>query len=132
MAGSEGLLVLAEAEVYESESREKVARALQNVFGSTTVEINLGERTIRATCKGNACLQRLKFEARTQRIRAALRRLLSEHVNEGATWVYLNKQAAYAGRLVPCEVENESPLGPIKLTLIYEGDIKKIIEELTA
>jgi predicted RNA binding protein with dsRBD fold (UPF0201 family) len=132
MAGRRELVVIAEVRVCATESKEKIIKALRNLFGTAEVELEGSNGNIRALCHGYACLERLKSEARLQRIRAALRRLLLENMVGNTTSIYLNKQAAYAGHLIPCETENESPLGPIKLILISNEDLNEVIQSMTA
>ena len=124
--------MIAEVRVSATESKEKIIKALRNLFGAAEVELEGGNGNIRAVCHGYACLERLKGEARLQRIRATLRRLLLENMTGNTTSIYLNKQAAYAGRLIPCEAENESPLGPIKLTLISDENLDEVIQSMTS
>jgi predicted RNA binding protein with dsRBD fold (UPF0201 family) len=45
----------------------------------------------------------------------------------GTTWFLLNKQAAFSGVVVIVEEEDESPLGPIKIT-IKNQDTEEIIK----
>ena len=49
-----------------------------------------------------------------------LRRMLEDNRAGDSTWFLLNKQAATSGIAVVIEDEQESPLGPIRVTLSCE------------
>jgi hypothetical protein len=58
-------------------------------------------------------------------------RFLENNLDGDETWFYLNKQAAFADSIALCEHDNESPLGPIKIT-IRSKNIERIMEWLTS
>jgi predicted RNA binding protein with dsRBD fold (UPF0201 family) len=49
-----------------------------------------------------------------------LRRMLTYNRITNTTWFFLNKQAAAAGIVVIIEDESESPLGPIRITMVCD------------
>ena len=57
------------------------------------------------------------------------RRTMEKNLSNNSTWFYLNKQAAFAEKIAICDEAEESPLGPIKVTLT-SPDIEKVIERL--
>ena len=50
-----------------------------------------------------------------------------DNLHDDTTWFYLNKQAAFVEQIAICEESNESPLGPIKVTLT-SSNIDAIID----
>ena len=57
-------------------------------------------------------------------------RILQRNNDGNSTWFYLNKQAAFVDTVAVCSESDESPLGPIKVT-IEANDIENIIQTLT-
>ena len=49
-----------------------------------------------------------------------LRRMLLDNRAGDSTWFFLNKQAATAGIATVVDAEEESPLGPIRVTISCE------------
>jgi predicted RNA binding protein with dsRBD fold (UPF0201 family) len=66
-------------------------------------------------------LENLKNVLRQEAIRDAARKVLFNSVSGSSIVVYLNKQAAFAGKASFCERYDESPLGPITLTITSES-----------
>jgi predicted RNA binding protein with dsRBD fold (UPF0201 family) len=64
-------------------------------------------------------------------VRGTARRLASYGLEGDRITLMLNRQAAHAGTLVLCGQEDESPLGPLYLT-ITSPDTEKLVEWLTA
>lgn len=102
------------AEVRPTESSEKVARAIRNLFD---LELNeekvgynqqiIGEGDEKSLVK----FRRLLFE---QRILDAARQFMLRGLSRNGFTFYLNKQAAFMGKVSFCTFElGESPLGPI-------------------
>jgi hypothetical protein len=119
-----------EAEVNPSEDPEKVKNAISNVFGREAIsnsEVGRGKVVyLTDSYKG---LTKVYEQVRHKRTMAVLRRLLTKNREEGGTWFYLNKQAAFVGKVVLCEEAQESPLGPIKVS-IETDDVDGLIEWL--
>ena len=114
-----------EAELMPSEDPEKVSKAIENVSGLKP-EISEGVVILRSDANS---LSNFYRKIRDKNVVGSVRRLLIEHRRGRETWIYLNRQAAYVGKLVVCEDPNESPLGPI--TLVIESDyIDEVIEWL--
>lgn len=111
-----------------SEDPEKVAKAIKNAVGA---EVTIIEDLGRLIAKGDDAegLKILYNKIRDKQIVNAARRRLLENTFENSTWLYLNKQAAYAETLNICDDESESPLGPIQVT-IYSKNIESIIDWL--
>ena len=111
-----------------SEDPEKVAKAIKNAVGA---EVTINEDRGRLMTKGDDAegLNVLYNKIRDKQIVNAARIRLLENTSENSTWIYLNKQAAFADKINICDDEAESPLGPIKIT-IYSKNIESIIDWL--
>jgi len=107
-----------EASVKPSESPEKVITAVENVIGCFP-ELRYGTRVI-ARSQGYESLRAIYDQIRSRSIMGVLRRVLLDNRTANATWFLLNKQAAVAGIVAVIEVEQESPLGPIRVNLDCE------------
>jgi predicted RNA binding protein with dsRBD fold (UPF0201 family) len=66
-------------------------------------------------------LDNLKGLLRQEAIRDAARKLLLKSISGSSIVVHLNKQAALAGKVSFCERYDESPLGPVTLTITNEN-----------
>jgi predicted RNA binding protein with dsRBD fold (UPF0201 family) len=129
--GFPDLDITAEAQVKHTESREKVAQAVSNLFpkgGEVRFE---GDRIVFTSTKLSS-LQYLKDQFRDRRVRSAARRLLLSNQEEGSlqTHLLLNKQAATAGIGSLCDDPRESALGPIVLR-IRSAEVPKVIDWMT-
>lgn len=106
--------VYVKVEVKLTEDKEKVARAVLNLFNVRLVEehsddkvLLVGEGDERSLVK----FRRLLFE---QRVLDAARQFLVKGSTPNGFVFYLHKQAAFAGKVSFCTYEiGESPLGPI-------------------
>ncbi|MCS6767978.1 MAG: hypothetical protein NZ517_04475 [Candidatus Nitrosocaldus sp.] len=131
-AGSGSTLVEVECKVYPSEDPSKVIKAIKNVIDG--IEPVHEDDTVRARASGIHALSTMKRQIQSRQVMNTFRRIMLENESEDgyATWLYLNKQAAYAGSVVVCEDAGESPLGPIRVTIRSRGvRIRKIIDWLT-
>jgi predicted RNA binding protein with dsRBD fold (UPF0201 family) len=123
--------IIAEAQVKHTESKEKVAQAISNLFpdgGELRFE---DDRVVFASIKLES-LQHLKDQFRDRRVRSAARRLLLVNQEQGdlQTHLLLNKQAATAGIGSLCDDPRESALGPIVLR-ISSPELPKVIDWIT-
>jgi predicted RNA binding protein with dsRBD fold (UPF0201 family) len=111
--------VKVEAPVNPSEDPYKVVDAVTNIVERCSPEFRYGSRVIgRAT--GSEPLAVLYEQVRSRSAMGVLRRMLLDNRAGDATWFLLNKQAATAGIAVVIEEEQESPLGPIRVTISCE------------
>lgn len=104
-----------EASVKPSESPEKVMIAVTNVI-QCSPEFLYGNRVIGRSLE----IKKLRIIYEQIRSRSALgvlRRIMVNNRVANSTWFFLNKQAAAAGTAAVIEEEQESPLGPIRVTL---------------
>jgi len=127
----EDIDIIAESQVEHTESREKVATALSNLFGKSG-ELRLEDDRVVFLSSERASLQLLKDQFRDRRVRAAARRLLLSTVEDQGIQavLLLNKQAATVGIAALCDDPRESPLGPIVLRIRYQN-ILELIDWLT-
>ncbi|MEM3382699.1 MAG: RNA-binding domain-containing protein [Nitrososphaerales archaeon] len=107
------LKVTVEAQVNPSEDTEKVKIAIQNII--RFIEPDISQNKIIASTSDEKSLYLIYEQIRDKQILSVVRRLLLANKSQDETYILLNKQAAFVGKLNICEDENESPLGPIKL-----------------
>jgi len=102
-----------------SEARDRVISALRNCLpGRLTVEE--GQGWLIGWSDDPVSLSRLYEALRSRQVLSAARRLLLRNLRGRETVLLLNKQAAYANTIALCESYEESPLGPIELTISSE------------
>lgn len=109
-----------ETPINPTEDPEKVSKAVTNLFPNanlTTLRIDDRHSKMEATMMGLAALDNLKTIIRQEAIRDAARRVLLGSITGSTIVVHLNKQAAFAGKASFCERYDESPLGPITLSI---------------
>ncbi len=116
-----------ECQVNPSEDPAKVVRSVKNVISNSSPELTDG--TVRVVTKNPAALSIIYEQVRSRRIIGVFRKALLNNMIAKSTWFYLNKQAAYVGRVSICEEESESPLGPIKVTLT-SNELESLIDWL--
>lgn len=107
--------VAAECEVRPSEDPSAVAAALSEVLPGAPVRVEGGRAE--AAADGLGCLSRIAETIRSRSSGAAYLRCMLRNMESDGTWFYLNKQAAAAGRIALCAEADESPLGPVRVTL---------------
>jgi len=115
--------------VHPSEDLNKVIKAINNLFGKLELEFKEGEIYF-LTHEFNL-LKRVKEGIRLKEALPTFKRILLNNKSDNFTWFYLNKQAAYMGKIYLCEEEGESPLKPIKVE-IQSDKIDEVINLLTS
>ena len=118
-----------ETSLNPTEDPEKVLRAMRNLFPSCApAVVRTDERY--AKFEGSIArledLDNLRSLLRQEAIRDAARKLLFKSISGSSIVVHLNKQAAFAGKASFCERYDESPLGPITLTIATENPVQLI------
>lgn len=108
-----------EAAVNPSENAQKVIDAIVNLFSRCSPEISHRSRAV-GRAVGSDSLAILYEQVRSRSAMGVLRRMLLDNRAGDSTWFLLNKQAATAGIAAVIEEEQESPLGPIRVTLSCE------------
>jgi len=110
-----------------SEDPKKVETAILNLFPNT--KIKLDDFSIMSNSKDLHLLEKIYDVIHANQSQKIYRRQLEKNLENNSTWFYLNKQAAYVGTTALCEEAEESPLGPIKVTLT-SSNIDGIIDWL--
>ena len=108
-----------EAPVNPSEDPQKVIAAIENVIERCSPEFRYGSRAV-GRARGTEALELIYEQVRSRSAMGVLRRMLLDNRAGDTTWFFLNKQAAAAGIAAIIEDEQESPLGPIRVTIDCE------------
>jgi len=119
-----GIQARIEAPLNPTEDPEKVLRAVHNLFPNSrlvTEKADVRHSRLHATMTRLEDLENLKSLLKQEAIRDAARKILFNSVSGSTIAVYLNKQAAFAGKASFCERYDESPLGPITLVITSES-----------
>lgn len=126
----EDIDIVVEAQAKHTESKEKIAQAITNLFGNEGKLLIEVDRVLFVSSHRSS-LQLLKNQFRDRRVRAAVHRILVTRAPQSNQAVLLlNKQAATASIAAICDDPTESPLGPIVLR-INSTRIDEVIEWLT-
>ena len=111
--------------VNPSESIEKIEKAISNIFPYSI--INNNNLSINAQSKELRSFEKIYQFIHNNKLQKIYLRSLEDHLQNDTTWFYLNKQAAFVEQIAICEESDESPLGPIKVTLT-SSNIDAIID----
>ncbi len=123
------LTVAAKTPVQPTEDEAKVERALLKLFPSSRIDRNVGpdESIILSIHEsGLEPLANLRNLIKQDRIRNAARAVLIRNTRGRRIQIYLNKQAAFVGRVSFCEPIGESPHGPISVELDCDNPLSVI------
>ena len=115
--------------VNPSESIEKIEKAISNIFPYSIINNNNNNLTIHAQSKELRSFEKIYQFIHNNKLQKNYLRSLEDHLQDDTTWFYLNKQAAFVEQIAICEESDESPLGPIKVT-ITSSNIDAIIDWL--
>ena len=113
-----------------SEDPHKVLAAMKRIIFESSAPGYQDIRKIRIVSEDASSLVKLHDQLRDRHIRAAARRLLLAELRGDSTSLMLNRQAAAAGVVALCSSADQSPLGPITLT-IRSPQIGAVIDWLT-
>ena len=108
-----------------SEEPNKIKTALTNIFPNSIVKTE--NFSVHATSDDLNSLEKIHEIIHSKQSQKTYRRNLEKNLENDSTWFYLNKQAAFVGKIAICEEAEESPLGPIKVILI-SPNIDKVID----
>jgi len=117
-----------EAIVNPSEHAQKVIDAIANIFTRCSPELSFRSRVV-GRAVGSDALSILYEQVRSRSAMGVLRRMLLDNRAGDSTWFLLNKQAATSGIAAFIEEQQESPLGPIRVTISCE-ELDKLIDWL--
>ena len=109
-----------EATVNPSECTQKVIDAIANLFARCSPELLPYRSRVVGKAVGSDSLAILYEQVRSRSAMGVLRRMLLDNRAGDSTWFLLNKQAATSGIAAVIEDEQESPLGPIRVTISCE------------
>ena len=107
-----------------SEEPKKIQTALTNIFPNSTVKTE--NFSVHATSNDLNSLEKIYEIIHSKQSQKTYRRNLEKNLDNNTTWFYLNKQAAFVGKIAICEESDESPLGPIKV-IISSSNLEEII-----
>ena len=108
-----------------------MAAAVGNVVGADPKNVEIRQDSARFRTKDPRVLLRIKEKLRDRHVRSAARRQLLVNMKGRSTSLMLNRQAAAGGVLALCGAAEESPLGPIYLT-IHSGRLSAAIDWVAA
>ena len=111
--------------VNPSESIKKIEKAISNIFPYSI--INNNNLSINAKSKELRSFEKIYQFIHNNKLQKNYLRSLEDHLQDDTTWFYLNKQAAFVEQIAICEESDESPLGPIKVS-ITSSNIDAIID----
>ena len=110
--------------IYPSEDPQKVRCSIDNIVLNT--EIKIINNNIYATSNRIDSLLKIHNTISIRKTYKIYKAKLYSNLHGDQTWVYLNKQAAYANSVVICNDIEESPLGPIKVSISSTNIIELI------
>ncbi|MDG6918908.1 MAG: hypothetical protein JRN40_00480 [Nitrososphaerota archaeon] len=119
-----------EAAVSPSEDQAKVAQAMAWVVGLGPEAVSVDGGMARLSSEGPKGLIRLRDQLRDRHVRSAARKLLLRDRKDRSAFIMLNRQAAAVGVVAVCGSPEESPLGPIHLTILSD-ELDAVIDWLT-
>ncbi len=124
--------MMLEARVNPTETLEKVARAVRNIFAieAPTLRYDAARSVLTAVLEGRESLQGLSDAIQGGRVVTAARAVLNRSRREATFQFYLNKQAAYSGRISFCDPDGESPMGPISVKITTDAP-RQLLDWLT-
>ena len=106
-----------EATISPSEDPEKVAAALAGVVGVPPEKVTVSNSSARLVTEDPKALVRIRDQLRDRHVRSAARRQMVLNGSGKSTSLMLNRQAAAAGVIAICGTPEESPLGPVYLSI---------------
>lgn len=126
-----GATLTLEATISPSEDPTKVISAMQNVVGNVQSPISSDGNSARLVTRDPRALIWMRDQFRDRRIRSSVRRQFVVNRSGHSTNLMLNRQAAAVGVVAICGAPEESPLGPIYLT-VESDDLDRLVDWLAA
>jgi predicted RNA binding protein with dsRBD fold (UPF0201 family) len=122
------LVIDIKTEINLSESYDKVLDAVSQI-AEIKDKIPMDKNMICISTSDSEILRKIYRQVRSKAIVSALRKLLLKNMDGNTTRFYLNKQAATAGVISLVETPEESPLGPITVSLA-SSELQQVIDWL--
>ena len=119
--------------IHPTEDPEKVQRCFQKIMEGLEIEEEKTETGLELVMKSSekSSLYLIQEKLRQQRILDSARKILLRSLSEDSVTFFLNKQAAFTGRIhFVKDPQNEDFLGPITVT-ISSDEIQGIVDWLT-
>ena len=113
--------------VNPSEDPNKIKLAITNVFSYSIIKNE--NFSINAQSKELRSFEKIYETIHTNQSQRIYNHNLENNLENDVTWFFLNKQAAFVEKVIICDEAEESPLGPIKVT-ITSSNIDGIIDWL--
>lgn len=104
---------------------------MRSIFVENAVLADQSSRRIKLVSEEASSLNVLRNQLRDRHIRGAARKLLLSELKGDSTSLMLNRQAATVGVVALCSSADQSPLGPIYVT-INSKQIATVIDWLSA
>lgn len=111
--------------VHPTESASNVEKALENMFPS--IEFTLSGGWAIGKSQNPRSLDHFKEILKLQRIRDTAHSILRRSISENQLIFYLNKQAAFMGKV---NFSSECPMGPITVSITGEN-LTALIDDLS-
>ena len=108
-----------------SEDPTKVKKAIANIFPFSKIKTENFE--IVAKSKELRSFEKIYETIHINHSQKVYNRSLENNLKNDTTWFFLNKQAAFVEKIVICDEAEESPLGPILVTLT-SSNIDEVID----
>lgn len=118
------LEIIIQTPVNPTEDLKKIHFTLKNIFPDSEPLPEFSNIYIRDN--NIEILKKIKEQIKSRRTLSVLERILYSNYNLNISSFLLNKQAAFSGVVAIIDNDDESPLGPIKIT-IKNCDIENII-----
>jgi len=115
------------ASINPSEDPRKVESAILNIFPNC--EIKSEKFSIKGISNDLHLLEKINDTIHSMQSQRSYSRAMKKNLDSNSTWFYLNKQAAFVGKIALCEESAESPLGPIKV-VVTSPTIDRVIDWL--
>ncbi|MEM3586472.1 MAG: RNA-binding domain-containing protein [Candidatus Jordarchaeaceae archaeon] len=120
-----------ETPIYPTESREKVEKALRTIADTEYIILEKGGvNVLYGKLKGLESLSKIYKRLREQLIVESARKIMKRNIAGDTLVFYINKQAAFMGKIHFCLPKSESPMGAIKVSIRSEN-IEELIDWLT-
>ncbi|GBC68743.1 hypothetical protein HRbin01_00428 [archaeon HR01] len=125
---ADGFLLELEAPLSCTEDPEKVLKAVSNIFPGLNLEKT--EDSVKGKTDELRALDRVRMQLRSRRIRLSARALMEKGLTASSLVFYLDRQAAYAGRVAIWDPSDRYSISPI-IVKISGSKTEEILEWLT-